>query len=305
MRTLTRSSTEWPEALTELGPKVVPDKLHLIGNEIPAMSSCVAVVGSRNPTSAGLHAATILAKGLAEAGFTIVSGLAVGIDAAAHKAALDAGGNTIAVLGCGLDVDYPGRNRGLKSELASGGTLVSEYETGVQPQTWHFPERNRIVAGLCCGTVFVEGHLRSGGLITARLALDANRLVFAVPGSVRNPLAAGPNELIRAGRAGLVTEVSHILEELAPSLVWTDRVATGSKEVPVLTGLEHDVLALLDDAPTDTETIRSQLDVPEGELLLTLARLEVRGWAQRWGGGYAITSGGSRIRVLLVDRSLG
>jgi DNA processing protein len=297
MRVIDRTSAAWPEGLTELGPKVAPARLHLSGRDLPAMQGCVAIVGARRPTSAGLFAAEALSKGLAEAGFTIVSGLAIGIDTAAHRAALDVGGTTIAVLGCGLDVEYPSRNRALKAEIVTQGSLVSEYEAGVQPQTWHFPERNRIVAGLSCATVFVEGTLRSGGLITARLALDADRLVFAVPGSVRNSLAAGPNELIRSGRAGLVTEVSHVLEELAPGMVWSDQ-GTASRETPIVGALERDVLELLDDAPTDTETIRSQLEVSEGELLLTLARLEVRGWAQRWNGGYAITSGGARVRAI-------
>lgn len=297
MRTITPRSEAWPQALSELGPHPTPPRLHLSGCDLDPMSRCVAIVGARRPTSAGLHAARTLACSLAEAGFTIVSGLAVGIDAAAHQGALAAGGTTVAVLGCGIDVDYPAANRKLKKAILERGSLLSEYDAGAQPQPWHFPERNRIVAGLCSATVFVEGTLRSGGLITARIALDAGRSVFAVPGSIRNPLAQGPNELIRTGRAALVTDVRHILEDLAPALVWETPVSP-ERSVPELPAIESAVLALMDDAGTSPDLIGRELGAAEGAVLLALARLEVRGWVERTGRGYAITTGGARIRLL-------
>jgi DNA processing protein len=300
-RVITPPSDEWPPQLTELGPERPPDHLFVDGIRLDARSPMVAVVGARRPTVAGIEAATKLASGLAQGGFTVVSGLAVGIDAVAHKAALDSGGRTVAVLGCGLDVEYPSRNRALKRRIIECGTVVTEYPNGTPPHARHFPQRNRLIAGLAAGVVYVEGAEKSGGRITARQALDANRAVFAVPGSVRNPLGAGPNELIRTSQAALVTDVSHIFEELAPGLVW-DRPwepALEGREV-ALDEAEAQVLGFLDDVPTPSDRICTGLEVSSGRLALTLARLEVRGLVTRRPTGYEISSAGSRLKAGLA-----
>jgi DNA processing protein len=294
-RVIETSDPEWPSDLNELGPHDPPQRLYACGEIIPVGTS-VAVVGARHATAAGIEVAETLARGLAEAGCTVVSGLAVGIDAAAHRAALRAGGHTVAVLGCGLDIDYPGRNRGLRKQIAERGTVVSEYPHGTPPHAWHFPARNRIIVGLSSAVIVVEGTIKSGALVTARLALDANRGVFAVPGSVRNAMATGPNELIRTGQAGLVTSVEHIFEELAPNLVWRDSVDPIRPPGPAVTDEELDVLAILDDQPLTTDRVAAHVGISSGKAALILSRLEIRALARRGYMGYSIAAAGARAR---------
>ena len=296
-RVITPRDDEWPSQLNELGPARPPKQLFVRGLPLQADRRTIAVVGARYPTAAGLEAAQRLSRGLVEAGFAIVSGMALGIDAAAHGAALEAGGYTVAVLGCGLDVDYPVRNAPLKKRIAQNGTLVTEYPDGSPPAAFHFPERNRIVAGLAAGILFVEGGKRSGGRITARAALDANRAVFAVPGSIRNPMAAGPNELIRVSQAALVTEVKHICDELEPGLVWDAPVNLGpTRSAVVLDELEARVLRFLDDAPLGADLICSRLQLKPGGAAVSLSRLEIRGLVAKRRNGYELTSTGARVR---------
>jgi DNA processing protein len=292
-RTLRPGDVEWPQSLEELGPHPTPALLFADGVALETRRPAVAVVGTRRPTGAGLEAAHSIAGALAEAGWVVVSGLAVGVDTMAHRAALEAGGKTVAVLGCGLDVDYPAANARLKSAIRASGTLLSEYPAGVQPARHHFPLRNRIIAGLCLGVVVVEGSLRSGALVTARLALDANRSVYAVPGSSRNPMAEGPNELIRTARAALVTTAAHVFEDLAPALAWSSPIPTASCEVAAAD--EGAVLRALDDAPLPPDHLAGALDLTPGRLAVLLSVLEVRGWVVRAGGGYALTSAGARV----------
>nr|MBA2724788.1 DNA-protecting protein DprA [Actinomycetota bacterium] len=192
-----RTSDEWPPMLDELGPSQKVTRLHRLGLPLPTGAPAIAIVGTRRPTLAGIEIATLLSRGLAQAGFTIVSGLAVGIDAAAHAAALEAGGRTVAVLGCGLAQRYPRRNMKLRQEIEEKGTVLTEYDDDITPAPFNFPQRNRIVAGLSAGVVVVEGSIKSGALVTARLALEMNRSIYAVPGSLRNPMAQGPNHLIK------------------------------------------------------------------------------------------------------------
>src|SRR5882672_5588579 len=190
----------------------------------------LAMVGSRNPTSGGRDNAERFARHIAERGVTITSGLAIGIDGASHRGALEQVGGTIAVLGGGLDLIYPEAHSELARAIAVRGLLVSEYPPGAPALPYHFPQRNRIIAGLSLGTLVVEATRRSGSLITAKYANDYGREVFAIPGSIHNPLARGCHELIRGG-AKLVEDAADIFVELAPQLkidVATIRKTTSS-----------------------------------------------------------------------------
>jgi DNA processing protein len=297
-RVIDPTNREWPQRLNELGPLDPPEKLFLTGREIDPEVRSIAIVGTRRATMAGLDAAAQLARGLAQAGFVIVSGLAIGIDTAAHRAALEAGGHTIAVLGCGMDVPYPKRNIRLKEQISKMGTLVSEYEPGTGPSVWSFPRRNRIIAGLAEGVIVVEGRETSGALITARIALDANRHVYAVPGSIRNAMAEGPNSLIRNSQATLVTTVEDVLRDLAPALVWAERCDPMALERrPELEDSEVAILRLLDDSPVSATRLARETDAEFGALALALARLEVRGLVVKKIGGYEISEAGSRARA--------
>ena len=297
-RVIMRSSNEWHTGLTEAAALQLPDQLFAVGRELPPYEDCLAVVGTRRPTGAGREAARLIASGLAQAGFAVVSGLAIGIDAIAHEAALEAGGHTIAVLGCGLDRDYPKRNATLKSRIAERGTVLTEYAEGTEPRPYHFPERNRIIAALCRGVVVIEGAQRSGALITARYALDISREVYAVPGSIRNPAAVGPNELIRSGRSHLVTCVSDIFEDIAPGLVWQDaQLPIGSP--PALDDMEAAVLLQMDDGRNPMARLTSEVKGTPGQIALALSRLEVRGLIAKRPTGYELSDGGVRARAAL------
>ena len=295
IRRISRTSDEWPAALNpeDCGTVEPPHDLYVVGRDIPPKEMCLGIVGTRRPTGAGRDVAAEFARRFVEAGFAVVSGLAIGIDAIAHAAALSVGGHTIAVLGCGVDRVYPKENAALFGKIESHGTLVSEYPPGTDSRPFHFPARNRIIASLCTGVVVVEGGERSGALITARFAIDANRSVWAVPGSIRNSMASGPNQLIRESNAALVTSADHVFKEIAPSLVWSDPRIEGA---PPVTGGEQAILFEMDDAPTPLGRMVSNLGQSTGELALTLARLEARGLIVKRRGGYELTSAGVRVR---------
>lgn len=307
-RAIHPGSSEWQAPLDGLPDGERPSRLFAAGLPLRTGARAVAIVGSRRPTGTGLQVAREFARHFAEAGLPVVSGLAMGIDAAAHEAALEAGGYTVAVLGCGLDVDYPRRNLRLKRRIAERGTLLTEHGPGTGPLPGHFPARNRLIAALSDAVVFVEGSTRSGGIITARWGLDLNRHVFAVPGSVRNPLAGGPNELIRAGHAALVTSAQQVIEDIAPGLVWGE-AAAGETSIgePAVNPTEARVLLFLDDTPTPLETICTDLALAVGKAAIALAALEVRNFAVKGPGGYTVTSAGARVRsrLSLDDREPG
>jgi DNA processing protein len=212
---LTRLDAGYPPQLIEA--TVTPPPLHTLGDESLLLRPQVAIVGSRHPTAAGQRIARQIASELAAAGFVITSGLARGIDAAAHEAALAAGGTTIAVCGTGLDRCYPPQNQPLFERIARHGLLVSEFPPGTPPRAQNFPQRNRIISGLARGVVVVEAAAESGSLITAERALEQGREVFAVPGSPLNPLAAGCLALIRQG-ATLVRCASDILPDIGVTI---------------------------------------------------------------------------------------
>ena len=301
-RVLDQQCQEWPQGVSEFCPGQIPCKLYVEGRPLPSHEQCIAVVGTRRPTVAGRDAARTYGRALAEAGFAVVSGLAIGVDTHAHIGALEAGGHTIAVLGCGLDIDYPKENARLRERIRSEGTLITEYPLGTQPQPHFFPARNRIVAGLSRAVVVVEGGQRSGASITARLALEGNRTVFAVPGSIRNPYARCPNELIRSGEATMVTSPQHVFDDVAPSLVWDGDRVIGSRASLNLDDFEIRTLLALDDSPAGVEELRKTLAMPAGKISLALAKLEVRGWVKRgFTGSYEVSEGG--VRVLNQVRS--
>ena len=212
---LTADSSRWPESLARLDD--APLALWLRGRMELLEEPQIAIVGSRNPSHDGRDTARAFSGHLASAGLVITSGLASGIDAAAHEGALAACGDTVAVLGCGPDEVYPQANRALAARIAQQGLLVSEYPPGTPPLRHHFPARNRIISGLSLGVLVVEAAARSGSLITARLAAEQGREVFAIPGSIHNPMARGCHRLIREG-AKLVETSNDVLGELAAQL---------------------------------------------------------------------------------------
>ena len=210
---LSRNDDAYPALLDEV--QRPPERLWVSGEPGLLQLPCLAIVGSRNPTESGRRNAFEFARHLGAAGFCIVSGLAEGIDTAAHRGALDAGAATIAFLGHGIDRVYPAKNRALAHDIAAQGALVSEFPLGTPPQRELFPQRNRLISGLSLGTLVVEAARRSGSLITARSAGEQGREVFALPGSIHNPLARGCHKLIRQG-AKLVETADDIIGELAP-----------------------------------------------------------------------------------------
>ena len=209
-----RRSEDYPAFLAQIPDP--PDKLYVIGNVDALHMPALAIVGSRNPTAQGRQNAYEFAKHLGRAGFCIVSGLAQGIDTAAHEGALDGEAMTVAFLGHGIDQVYPATNRSLADRIAAGnGALCTEFPPGTPPRRENFPQRNRLISGLSLGTLVVEAARRSGSLISARLASEQGREIFAIPGSIHNPLSRGCHKLIRQG-AKLVESADDIVSELGP-----------------------------------------------------------------------------------------
>jgi DNA processing protein len=265
------------------------------GGLAPDDRLAIAVVGARRATAPGLELARLLGSGLARAGFTVVSGLARGIDAAAHHGALEAGGRTIAVLGSGIDRVYPSDHEALARAIETSGALLSEQPFGTAPLAAHFPRRNRIIAGMAWATVVVEGTHNSGSLITANLALEEGRLVFAVPGNVGEPNAEGTNALLRSG-AHCCRGASDILEDLGPQIVETAaevaRARDGSREPAARGALDGDapgpagatsadeclvIAALFRTRGKDPEAIGRATGLPPAALQVALLGLELRG----------------------------
>ena len=232
---------------------------------------CVALVGARACSTYGTDVATTLARELAQAGVLVVSGLARGIDAAAHRGAL-AAGRTAAVLGCGIDRDYPRAHAALAAEVAATGLIVSEYAPGVEPAPWRFPARNRIVAGLCDATVVVEARARSGALITADLALEEGREVLAVPGEITSHLSAGTNALLRLG-ATPVTTAADVLDAIGVVSIPVSMVAA----LPTLAAAAERIRALVADAAVTFDEIVRRTDLGASVVSASLVELELLG----------------------------
>jgi DNA processing protein len=254
-----------------------PAFLYIHGD--PALLSFpqLAVVGSRNPTPVGRETARAFARSLAGAGLTITSGLALGIDGAAHEGALDAGGHTIAVAGTGLDRVYPPSHHALAHRIAERGALVSEFPLGTPPKRENFPQRNRIIAGLSLGTLVVEAAVRSGSLITARLAGEQGREVFAIPGSIHSPLSRGCHALIRQG-AKLVETADDVLAELGP-MVGSLRAAVAAQveEAVETSDEERHLLEQMGADPVDVDTVVERTGLTPETISSMLLDMELRG----------------------------
>lgn len=266
----------YPMALLETADP--PLALYLHGRTELLDAASLAVVGSRNPTPQGVANAKAFASHLSHAGLTVVSGLALGIDAAAHEGGLEGRGSTIAVVGTGLDLVYPRRHHQLAHRIAEEGLLVSEYSLGAPALEAHFPARNRIIAGLTRGTLVVEAALQSGSLITARLATEAGREVFAIPGSIHSPQSKGCHALLKQG-AKLVEEANDVLEELN----WTPAPATAGSADP--TGHSRDpLLEVLGFDPITLDELVARTGIAPAELSARLLELEMAGRVARLPG---------------------
>jgi DNA processing protein len=254
-----------------------------------AMSRCIAVVGSRNPTPQGATNARAFSHALAQAGLTIVSGLALGVDGAAHEGALDGAPvgqmATIAVVGTGLDRVYPSQHRDLAHRIVQRGVLISEYPLGTPPISANFPKRNRIIAGLACGTLVVEAALKSGSLITARLACEQGKDVFSIPGSIHSTQARGCHALIKQG-AKLVESAQDILEELKgpanSTVAAVSARSTGNDGVP---DSEDDLLNALGFGPLGLDALQARTGLDIATLQARLMELEIHGQLSRLPGG--------------------
>jgi len=288
---VTFGSAIYPPRLAQLVD--APLALWVEGNEHSLLSAPqLAIVGSRSPTTSGRETAEQFARYLSQRGLTITSGLATGIDAASHRGALRELGGTVAVLGNGIDVIFPRNHAELTADIAAHGLLVSEYAPGVEPQKYFFPQRNRIIAGLSYGTLVVEATRRSGSLITAKHALENGREVFAIPGSIHNPLARGCHWLIRQG-AKLVEEAADILVELAPQLRLEgitvpppEAAAETAEELPYANDPSYrKLLDSLGFSPTSIMELSERVQLTTAELSSMLLVLELEGLVEALPGG--------------------
>ncbi len=267
----------YPSALRELPDS--PPVLFVKGTLQDSDDWALAVVGTRKPTAYGREVAHHLAGELAQQGLTIVSGLARGIDAVAHRAALDAGGRTIAVLGCGVDRVYPEEHRRLAQDIIEHGALVSDYPLGTPPEAANFPARNRIISGLSRGVLVVEAGVTSGALITAEFAAQQGREVFAVPGSIFSPASQGTHRLLREG-ATLVTSAQDILEALHLEAVSEQRAA---REAIPATLTEATLLTYLSREPLHVDELARACGLPIEMVSSTLVLMELKGMARQVG----------------------
>lgn len=269
---VTHTSPEYPDLLKQVDH--APPLLYTKGAFSSDDRFAIAVVGSRKATHYGKIAAERLSAELADAGFTVVSGMARGIDTISHRSALKSGGRTIAVLGSGIDRPYPPENGDLMELIAESGCVVSEFPLGTEPNREHFPARNRTISGLSLGVLVVEATRESGSLITVHHAVEQNREVFAVPGNITSSNSAGTNELIKSG-AKLVTTVDDIVSELSALL--KGFIKATAKTKITLTDEEQIVCDILTPDPKHVDTISRELSLPSPRVLALLLALELKG----------------------------
>lgn len=271
---ITITDPAYPRLLRELPD--APAWLYVKGDPTILNRPLLAIVGSRNASAQGLRDAEAFAESLARCGLTIISGLADGIDAAAHRGGFTGNGSGVAVVGTGLDRVYPAKNRALAHQIAVGGALISEFPIGTPPRPGHFPRRNRIISGLSLGVLVIEAALESGSLITARLAGEQGREVFALPGSIHNPCARGCHRLIRDG-AKLVESATDVLEEL--------HFEVPSEVIAALPENEIGILALLANGPMGLDDLLQQSSLTLETLSAMLLSHELEGRLTRLPGG--------------------
>lgn len=276
---VTLDDENYPELLRQLPHK--PPVLYVRGRLQPDEAKCLAVVGTRKPSRYGRNIASQLAGELARQGITIVSGLALGIDAAAHRGALQAGGRTIALVGTGIDINYPRENEELAEAIAANGAIVSELPLRTKPLAKNFPQRNRLISGICLGVLVTEAPERSGALNTVSHALDQGREVFAVPHNVFSQTGRGCNQLIQEG-AKLVANVDDILEEINPSHMKVQtRIQT--ERLQPATDTEDAIFQQLSADPVHVDLIVRQTRLPTATVTSTLTMLELKGLAESAG----------------------
>ncbi|MFH1086836.1 MAG: DNA-processing protein DprA [Chloroflexota bacterium] len=276
VRLVTWDSPDYPVRLKQIEQS--PPLLYVRGELSSDDEWAVAVVGTRSPTTYGKDMAQRLASGLAENSITVVSGLALGIDGLAHQAALAAGGRTLAVQGCGLDIIYPERHKPLAERICQQGALISDYPLGTQPEANTFPPRNRLISGLSLGTLVVEAGLHSGALITLQFALEQGRETFALPGSVQSRMSAGTNAAIQRGEAKLVSTVADILEELNLTQVAEHKAV---REVLPESPTEAALLACLESEPVHIDEIVRRSGLAAAIVSSTLCVMELKGMVRR------------------------
>jgi DNA processing protein len=275
---LTWDSPDYPKALQNIVDS--PPTLYIRGALTPSDDWALAVVGTRQATAYGKECTRLLVGGLARNGLTIVSGLAYGIDTEAHHTALNSGGRTIAVLGCGVDIFYPPDNKKLGQAIIENGALISEYPLGTNPDSGNFPRRNRIISGLSLGVLFVEGTIQSGARITTDYALEQGREVFAVPGSILRQSGSGANYLIQNG-AKLVTTVNDILEEL--NLTQVSQHIEARTVIPA-NEVEAKLLKQLSLEPIHVDDLGQAIGLSAPEIASTLTLMELKGMVRQVGG---------------------
>jgi DNA processing protein len=278
VQVLTWEDTSYPQLLREV--PAPPPVLYVRGRLEPEDAWAVAAVGTRRASVYGREVTRRLVSDLARCGITVVSGLARGIDGTAHRAALEAGGRTIAVLGCGVDIIYPADHRALARQIVAAGALVSEYPLGTPPEARNFPPRNRIISGLSLGVLVTEAGRGSGALITADYAAEQGRDVFAVPGSILTAGSAGTNRLIQDG-AHVVLEAADVLRELNLTMVAEHSQA---REALPATETEAALLSHLGEAPAHVDELRRVVGLPISEVTSTLALMELKGMVRQVGG---------------------
>lgn len=278
VKVLTCDSDTYPQRLREIYD--YPPVLYVRGNPLPEDETCLAVVGTRRATVYGRQVTDEIVSDLARNKVTIVSGLAKGIDSIAHRAALEAGGRTIAVFACGLDIVYPAENANLAREIMERGALISEYPLGIRPKADNFPRRNRIMSGLSLGVLVIEAGESSGALITANQALEQNRDVFAVPGSILSPASRGTNHLIQEG-AKLVRNHVDILEELNLAMVAQQ---LEMKEILPTDETESLLLKQLSAEPTHIDEVCRHSRLTPALVSSTLTMMELKGMVKQVGG---------------------
>jgi len=281
-RIITYSDPDYPQLLKEIhGP---PMLLYIKGKDIPNTLTIIAVVGSRNPTHYGLKAAEEIGQGLARRGISVVSGMARGIDSAAHLGCLGGRGFTIAVLGTGIDMVYPKSNKKLFQSIIKKGAVISEFPLGSPPEPKNFPIRNRIISGLSRGIVVVEATKNSGSLITASLALDQGREVFAVPGSINSFKSTGCHFLIKQG-ARLIENSDDILDELGLNYLYTQKTDTFKKTPTVpMEEPEKTIYNMIGDYPIHIDQIVRRGDLKPGEVSSILMKMELQGMIKQLPG---------------------